>query len=62
MILKLLFFQLYTGQRELYLTQIKLRGSFLIEYKEKKLFFACDTGIGKIYKELEKYGPIDLRL
>jgi len=38
-----------------------LWGSFLIEYKDKKIFFACDTGYGKIYKDLgEKYGPIDL--
>jgi len=38
-----------------------LWGSFLIEYKDKKIFFACDTGYGNIYKELgEKYGPIDL--
>jgi L-ascorbate metabolism protein UlaG (beta-lactamase superfamily) len=38
-----------------------LWGSFLIEYKNKKIFFACDTGYGKIYKDLgEKYGPIDL--
>ena len=38
-----------------------LWGSFLIEYKNKKILFACDTGYGNIYKELgEKYGPIDL--
>ena len=36
-------------------------GNFLIEYKNKKILFACDTGVGDIYKELgEKYGPIDL--
>ena len=30
-------------------------------YKDKKFFFACDTGYGEIYKELgKKYGPIDL--
>ncbi len=40
-----------------------LWGSFLIEYKNKKIFFACDTGYGDIYKELgEKYGPIDLTM
>jgi L-ascorbate metabolism protein UlaG (beta-lactamase superfamily) len=40
-----------------------LWGSFLIEYKDKKIFFACDTGYGNIYKELgEKYGPIDLTM
>jgi len=40
-----------------------LWGSFLIEYKNKKIFFACDTGYGNIYKELgEKYGPIDLTM
>jgi L-ascorbate metabolism protein UlaG (beta-lactamase superfamily) len=40
-----------------------LWGSFLIEYKGKKILFACDTGYGSIYKELgEKYGPIDLTM
>jgi len=38
-----------------------LWGSFLIEYKDKKIFFACDTGYGNVYKDLcKKYGPIDL--
>ena len=38
-----------------------LWGSFLIEYKDKKIFFACDTGPAPFYKELgEKFGPIDL--
>ena len=38
-------------------------GNFLIEYDGKKIFFACDTGYGNIYKELgEKYGPIDLTM
>ena len=38
-----------------------LWGSFLIEYKDKKIFFSSDTGVGNIYKELgKKYGPIDL--
>ena len=33
---------------------------FLLQ-KDKKIFFACDTGYGNIYKELgKKYGPIDL--
>ena len=42
-------------------TNKTLWGNFLIEYKDKKIFFACDTGYGKIYKDLgEKYGPIDL--
>ena len=40
-----------------------LWGSFLIEYKDKKIFFACDTGYGNIYKELgKKYGPIDITM
>ena len=40
-----------------------LWGNFLIEYKGKKIFFACDTGYGDIYKDLgEKYGPIDLTM
>ena len=30
---------------------------------EKKIFFACDTGYGNIYKDLgNKYGPIDLTI
>jgi L-ascorbate metabolism protein UlaG (beta-lactamase superfamily) len=38
-----------------------LWGSFLIEYRDKKIFFACDTGYGDVYKDLgKKYGPIDL--
>jgi L-ascorbate metabolism protein UlaG (beta-lactamase superfamily) len=38
-----------------------LWGSFLIEYKDKKIFCACDTGYGDVYKDLgKKYGPIDL--
>ena len=38
-----------------------LWGNFLIEYKDKKILFACDTGYGNIYKELgKKYGPIDI--
>ncbi len=49
------------SKRSLTDTNKTLWGNFLIEYKEKKLFFACDTGVGDIYKELgNKYGPIDL--
>ena len=49
------------SKRSLTDTDKTLWGSFLIEYKNKKIFFACDTGYGNIYKELgEKYGPIDL--
>ena len=44
-------------------TNKTLWGNFLIEYKEKKILFACDTGVGKIYKDLgNKFGPIDLTL
>ena len=40
-----------------------LWGSFLIEYKDKKIFFACDTGYGNIYKELgKKFGPVDITM
>ena len=36
-------------------------GKFLIEYKDKKILFASDTGVGDIYKKLgEQYGPIDI--
>ena len=44
-------------------TNRSLWGSFLIEYKDKKIFFACDTGPAPFYKDLgEKFGPIDLGL
>jgi len=49
------------SKRSLWDTNKTLWGSFLIEYKGKKILFACDTGSGNIYKELgKKYGPIDL--
>ena len=49
------------SKRSLWDTNKTLWGNFLIEYKDKKILFACDTGVGNIYKELgEKYGPIDL--
>ncbi len=49
------------SKRSLWDTNKTLWGSFLIEYKNKKIFFASDTGYGNIYKELgEKFGPIDL--
>jgi N-acyl-phosphatidylethanolamine-hydrolysing phospholipase D len=49
------------SKRSLFDDNKTLWGSFLIEYKDKKIFFASDTGVGNIYKELgRKYGPIDL--
>ena len=51
------------SKRSLTDTNKTLWGNFLIEYKDKKILFACDTGYGNIYKELgEKYGPIDLTM
>ena len=51
------------SKRSLTDTNKTLWGNFLIDYKGKKIFFACDTGVGNIYKELGyKYGPIDLTL
>ena len=51
------------SKRTLTDTNKTLWGSFLIEYKNKKIFFACDTGYGNIYKDLgKKHGPIDLLL
>ena len=49
------------SKRSLWDTNKTLWGSFIIEYKNRKIFFACDTGYGNVYKELgKKYGPIDL--
>ena len=49
------------SKRSLTDTNKTLWGSYLIYYKGKKILFACDTGVGEIYKELgEKYGPIEL--
>ena len=49
------------SKRSLTDTNKTLWGSFLIEYKGKKLLFGCDTGVGNIYKDIgNKYGPIDL--
>jgi len=49
------------SKRSLADTNKSLWGSFLIEYKGKKLLFGCDTGFGNIYKDIgNKYGPIDL--
>ena len=51
------------SKRSLTDTNRTLWGSFLINYKGKKILFACDTGYGNIYKELgKKYGPIDLTM
>ena len=52
---------IHWSKRSLWDTNKTLWGNFLIEYKGKKILFACDTGYGNIYKELgEKYGPIDI--
>ncbi len=49
------------SKRSLWDTNKTLWGSFLIEYKDKKILFACDTGYGDIYKKYgKKYGPIDI--
>ena len=49
------------SKRSLWDTNKTLWGNFLIEYKNKKILFACDTGVGNIYKDLgNKYGPIDI--
>ena len=54
---------IHWSRRSLTDTNKTLWGNFLIEYKGKKILFACDTGYGSIYKALgEKYGPIDLTL
>ena len=49
------------SKRSLFDTNKTLWGNYLIEYKDKKFLFACDTGVGNIYKKLgDKYGPIDI--
>ena len=49
------------SKRSLFDTNKSLWGNYLIEYKDKKILFACDTGVGNIYKDLgNKYGPIDI--
>ena len=51
------------SKRSLTDTNKTLWGNFLIEYKGKKILFACDTGYGNIYKDLgKKYGPIDITM
>ena len=51
------------SKRSLTDTNKTLWGNFLIEYKNKKILFACDTGYGNIYKKLgNKYGPIDITI
>ncbi len=51
------------SKRSLTDTNKTLWGNFLIEYDGKKILFACDTGVGKIYEDIgEKYGPIDLTI
>ena len=52
---------IHWSKRSLTDTNKTLWGNFLIEYKDQKILFACDTGYGNIYKQLsDKYGPIDL--
>ena len=52
---------MHWSKRSLFDTNKTLWGNYLIEYKDKKILFACDTGVGDIYKELgNKYGPIDI--
>ena len=54
---------MHWSKRSLTDTNKTLWGSFLIEYKGKKIFFACDTGYGGIYKTIGKnFGPIDLTM
>jgi L-ascorbate metabolism protein UlaG (beta-lactamase superfamily) len=51
------------SKRSLTDTNKTLWGNFLIQYKDVKILFACDTGYGNIYKEIgEKYGPIDITM
>ena len=42
------------SKRSLFDTNKTLWGSFLIEYKNKKILFSSDTGYGNVFKQLEK--------
>ena len=49
------------SKRTLFDTNKTLWGSFLIQYKNQKILFACDTGSGNVYREIgDKFGPIDI--
>ena len=51
------------SKRTLTDTNKTLWGNFLIQYKNMKILFACDTGYGNIYKKIgKKYGPIDITM
>jgi len=51
------------SKRSLTDTNKTLWGNFLIQYKDIKILFACDTGYGNIYREIsKKYGPIDITM
>ena len=51
------------SKRSLTDTNKTLWGNFLIQYKDIKILFACDTGYGNIYEEIgKKYGPIDITM
>ena len=51
------------SKRSLTDTNKTLWGNFLIQCKDIKILFACDTGYGNIYKEIgDKYGPIDITM
>ena len=51
------------SKRSLTDTNKTLWGNFLIQYKDEKILFACDTGYGNIYKKIgKKYGPIDITM
>jgi len=62
--LKVIFLPaVHWSKRSLTDTNKTLWGNFLIKYQNRKILFACDTGVGNIYKELgDKFGPIDLIL
>ena len=54
---------IHWSKRTLTDTNKTLWGNFLIQYKNIKILFACDTGYGNIYKEIgKKYGPIDITM
>ena len=52
---------IHWSKRQLFDRNKTLWGSFLIEYRGRKLLFCCDTAMGEVYKRIgREYGPVDI--